>query len=206
MKRTILLVIIYSIAMATVKGMPFEFRETNLSFVSNLLQSVYKNVYLGNLEVRSSFIKSFVEENWNLKKFSSYLALSNSSMYFQIISDKTNITLKRLPIPLVEGIELFFSLTNEGYLRNFRKFGIADYGNTKILNLAYSENAHIIAYISDNFIQRLDYWIKEGKENIMVWSYLCAYSTSKTNDKVFLSSILLNIQAKEFYKFDFNIY
>lgn len=184
-------------------GFIFEFKEVDVGFVSNALKEVYKDVYVGGLEVSSRYIEDFLKENWGISNFSSYLTLSNSSLYLHVVSEKTNFFLRRLPIPLIEGIEAFFLLPRREYLSNFRKFGVADYGDTRILGLWYNDKAMVVVYISRGSVVRMDYWIKEGEKSIMVWSYLCAYSERKTGMGKLLSGILLNLEAREFYKFDF---
>lgn len=181
----------------------FEFKPTNESYISEILQESYKNVYLGNLVVYSTYINNFVKENWSIDNFSSYLLFSNNTLYLQIVSDKTNFVLKRITIPVIEGLEIFFLLSDKKSLSSFKNFYVAVYGDTKILKLEYNPNSYVLVYISQNSILRVDYWIREGNENVMIWSYLTAFSEKKVNDKVYLSGILFNIQAKEFYKFDF---
>ncbi len=186
-------------------GFLFEFSDVDISYVSNVIADFYKNVRFGDLRVSSSYIDSFVNDYFGVRNFSSFFILSNNGFYFKLVSESTNIFLKRLPIPVLEGIEVLFLLGTKEYLSNFKRFGVYDYGNTKVLKLEYSVNSFVLLYISQGTILRVDYWIREGQNEVMVWSYLCAYSDKKHNGKTFLSSILFNIQSKEFYKFDFDI-
>ncbi|MFN4245161.1 MAG: hypothetical protein ACK4F9_03305 [Brevinematia bacterium] len=186
-------------------GFLLEFKEVDASYVSNIVVDIYKGIQFGDLKVSSPYIDSFVDEYFGMKDFSSYFVLSNTNFYFKLVSKETNIVLRRLPIPILEGIEVLFLLGYKDYLYGFSKFGVADYGNTKVLKLAYNPNSFFLLYISQGVILRVDYWIKEKQNEIMVWSYLCAYSERKYNNKTFLSGVLFNIQSKEFYKFDFDI-
>lgn len=201
--RKLLLVLFILCIVSNLFPFTFDFKETNLSFALKVIEDTYKNILITNLVVNSSYIDSFVRENFRIDKFSSYLVVSNNALYVNIVSSNTNFFIKRLPIPFVEGLEVLFLLSSKDYFSNFKKAGILDYGSVKLLRLYYNDVASIILYVSQNEVARVDYILTQGRNEMMVWSYLCAYSKSKVSDKSYLSGILLNIEAKEFYKFDF---
>lgn len=185
-------------------GLPFNIVETNANYVQRIIDDAYKNILLPtNHNVISTYIQSFLKETWNIDNAPTYFSISNRELYLFVSSQQTNFSIKRLPVPLIEGIETLVSFAFGNYLSKFRKFGVAEFGDTKILGLWYSDNAYLLIYVSQNTILRVDYWLSEKGGDIMIWSYLCAYDEKKVEKKFSLSGILLNIQSKEFYKFDF---
>lgn len=185
-------------------GLPFPILETNRDYVQRIIDDVYKNILLPtNHTVISTYIQSFLKETWDIDNPSAYFSISNKELYLFVSNQKTNFSIKRLPVPLIEGIEVLLSFSLKDYLSRFKKVGVADFGDTKILGLWYNDNAYLLVYVSQNTILRVDYWLSERGEDIMIWSYLCAYDEKKVEKKFSLTGILLNIQAKEFYKFDF---
>ncbi|MCX8028585.1 MAG: hypothetical protein N2712_01130 [Brevinematales bacterium] len=196
------IIIVFLMLSVNVFGFLIDMSETNREYFEKIINSTYINLSLPNLEVYSTYIQEFSKEYIGIDKVSSFLILSNNSLILNITNEKTNINLSRLTIPFMEGMEVLYLLPTKEYQKRFVKFQVANYGDTKILSLWQNEKTYIVLYIAENLIQRVDYWLKENNDNIMLWSYLCAYRDNKKDRKT-ISGILFNIQAKEFYKFDF---
>ncbi|MGB9621780.1 MAG: hypothetical protein ACP5PT_00140 [Brevinematia bacterium] len=181
----------------------FVFSPSSKDYFIQIYQSSMKEVYKGNLSLSSGYVEGFVKNNYGITNFTVELKILSNSVLVNVSSESTNLSITRFPVPFIEALEVFYLLGIS--IDDFSSFGVYESGSIKIFKLDYkSGNAYLLFYFDKGQILRVDYWLKD-KEDIMLWSYLCAYDTLKSTNKKYLSGILLNVQTKEFYKFDFSV-
>lgn len=202
MKR-IILISIFLVLVYKGYSAIFEFSFTNKDYFVSTYRSFIENVYVSDFRLSSKYVEDFVRENLGITNFELWMKIYQTNVLINVYSEKTNFSIYRFPVPFIEGMEILYLIDMN--LKDFSSFSVADYGNVKIFKLDYkSGNAYLLFYFDKGEILRVDYWIKSNQD-VMLWSYLCAYDSMKSSDKKYLSGILLNVQAKEFYKFDFRL-
>jgi len=178
----------------------FDFKEVNMDvFVSNL--NNVSNIYRGDMLIYSKYLDEFITSTYGISNDHCYVSLLSNHVSINIESSNTNFTISILPIPLYEVLDTIFYLSYK--LNEFSKFYIGDYGSVKIFKLPFKKGKnYFYIYFSNGKIERIDLWMKENEE-ILVWSALIAFDLDKGSNTYLLSSILVNIGANQFYKFDF---
>jgi hypothetical protein len=200
MMKRIFVILLFVTFFSSVSFSFFDFKEVSPDIlISNLNEMT--NIYRGNLSVYSKYLYEFMSNTYGIYGGEFYITINNTNISINFKSTNTNFTLKALPVPLQEILDVAFNLKYK--LSEFSKVYLADYGKVKIFKLPFKKGKnYFYVYFSNGKIERIDLWMKESEE-ILIWSSLLAFDPDKENNLYFLSSALVNIGASQFYKFDF---
>ncbi len=199
--KKIFVVLILTVFLCSISFASFDFKEVKPDvLISNLDNTT--NIYRGDLSIYSRYLNEFISNTYGVTYSGDfYLTISNTNISISFKSSNTNFTLKALPIPIQEILDVVFNLKYK--LNEFSKVYLADYGTVKIFKLPFKKgNNYLYVYLSKGKIERIDLWMRENEE-ILIWSALLAFDLDKEDNFYFLSSTLINIGASQFYKFDF---